>query len=275
MPTDATPPTKEQIAAWARDSRRRNARLAALDLAPVARIKAEAEFRRNSANAVVEGLPRDIDHLVGVLWPAVSLYAESVFDAIAEARLRALGAKFLTRRYLHWLECTCIPAILEDFAGVKLWDHAKHIHDVIGETQWPAGVDSTRRALGRLMTEFLGGTYAERVEKRIRVVLTARIGLWEAAAIEKQMAAKPRPSGESIDELADWAGRPEVPKLDVVRIENFINDEGYDNKTLATALKISLRAVSSLRNGGKSHGVKALTKLANLMKCDVEDLYLS
>jgi hypothetical protein len=217
-------------------------------------------------------MPRNIDHLVEVLWPLAALYAETVFDAIAESQLKALGAKFLTRRYLHWLESTCIPAVAEDFSSVRLYDHAQHIREVIGEAQWPPGVDETRRALARLMTEFLGGPHAEDLEKRAQKVLLARIDHWEAAAIEKQVEA--RPSGESINAPSDKAGKHEVPKLNVGRIREWMDDENYDNKGLAVALKRSPRVVSSLRNDGKNHGRKALTKLANLMGCDVEDLFL-
>jgi hypothetical protein len=66
----------------------------------------------------------------------------------------------------------------------------------------------------------------------------------------------------------------EVPKLNVDLISKWMEDEGYDNKELAAALKISVRAVSSLRNDGDYHGDEAVTRLANLMKRDKEDLYL-
>ena len=69
--------------------------------------------------------------------------------------------------------------------------------------------------------------------------------------------------------------RSEVPKLNVALIAKWMEDEGYDNKELAIALKISVRTVSSLRNDGDYHGDGAVTKLANLMKREVEDLYLS
>lgn len=272
MLTEATPPIKERLAAWARETRRAKARAAALDSANTVRLKAQSEFRRNSAIAVREAMPRNIDHLVEVLWPLVALYAETVFDAIAESQLRTLGARFLTRRYLHWLECTCVPAVVELFHTVRLYDYAKHIRDVIGESQWPAGIDETRRALARLMTEFLGGPHAENLENRIGVVLNARISHWEAVAIEKQ--AEVQAPRVTIDAPSDKAEKYGIPKLDFGRISEWMNYENYDNELLAAALKISPRAVSSLRNGGKNHGRKALKKLANLMKCDVEDLYL-
>ena len=67
---------------------------------------------------------------------------------------------------------------------------------------------------------------------------------------------------------------PGKPKLNLARIGKFIEDEGYKNDDLAGQLGISLRAVSSLRNDGEYHGADALTKLANLMKCEVEDFFV-
>jgi hypothetical protein len=64
-------------------------------------------------------------------------------------------------------------------------------------------------------------------------------------------------------------------KLNLALIGKFIEEEGYTNDDLATKLNISSRAVSSLRNDGDYHGAAAFTKLANLMKCEVEDLFLS
>jgi DNA-binding Xre family transcriptional regulator len=67
---------------------------------------------------------------------------------------------------------------------------------------------------------------------------------------------------------------PNKQKLNLGLIGKFIEDEGYKNDDLAARLGMSLRAVSSLRNDGEYHGAEALTKLANLMKCEVEDLFL-
>jgi hypothetical protein len=89
-----------------------------------------------------------------------------------------------------------------------------------------------------------------------------------------KLRAEARPSSESVNAPSAKAGKYVVPKLDVGRIGEWMDDESYDNKGLAAALNISPRAVSSLRNGGKNHGARALAKLANLMKCEVEDLYL-
>jgi hypothetical protein len=64
-----------------------------------------------------------------------------------------------------------------------------------------------------------------------------------------------------------------TPSLDTARISQWMADEGYINKTLADELQTSQRAVSSMRNAGKCHGDRLATKLANLMKCNREELY--
>lgn len=58
------------------------------------------------------------------------------------------------------------------------------------------------------------------------------------------------------------------------RINKWMEGEGYDNKELASKLLVSVRAVSSLRNNGQYHGGETVTKLANLMQVEVEDLYV-
>jgi hypothetical protein len=67
---------------------------------------------------------------------------------------------------------------------------------------------------------------------------------------------------------------PQAPRLNAEMITKWMSDEGYINDMLAIRLRVSVRTVSSMRNNGKYHGSDAITKLANLMKCDIEDLYL-
>jgi hypothetical protein len=68
-------------------------------------------------------------------------------------------------------------------------------------------------------------------------------------------------------------GEAKEPKLRVTLIKDWMDDEGWTNKTLAQRLKISERAVSSIRNNGEYHGSEAVTKLANLMGKDPLELY--
>jgi plasmid maintenance system antidote protein VapI len=57
-------------------------------------------------------------------------------------------------------------------------------------------------------------------------------------------------------------------------ISAWMDKEGWINKTLAQKLHLSERAISSLRNNGSYHGLDAITRLANLMGRNPEDLYL-
>jgi hypothetical protein len=68
--------------------------------------------------------------------------------------------------------------------------------------------------------------------------------------------------------------RPSEPNLNVQLIEEWLKKEGYTNEELANTLNISQRTVSSIRNNGRYHGADAVTKLANLMGRDPDDLYL-
>jgi hypothetical protein len=98
-------------------------------------------------------------------------------------------------------------------------------------------------------------------------------------------AAASTPENQGIptgnDSAADDADKPtgdgtkHLPMLNVEFIKAWMNEEGWTNETLAQELKISERAVSSLRNNGEYHGLDAVTKLANLMGRDPADLYVT
>jgi hypothetical protein len=62
--------------------------------------------------------------------------------------------------------------------------------------------------------------------------------------------------------------------LNVSLISAWMDEEGWINKTLAAKLQISERTISSLRNNGNYHGMDAITKLANLMGRDPDELLL-
>ena len=75
------------------------------------------------------------------------------------------------------------------------------------------------------------------------------------------------------DKREPSGGEKTGPKLKVEFIKDWMEGEGWTNQSLAQRLKISERAVSSMRNNGEYHGSKAVTKLANLMGRDIDDLY--
>ena len=111
-----------------------------------------------------------------------------------------------------------------------------------------------------------------RVREELSHALQQREFYWVGAfALWVRPATRPynREQIRAID-----ADTPVQRKLNLALISKFIEEEGYTNDDLATELNISSRAVSSLRNNGEYHGAGAFTKLANLMKCEVEDLFL-
>lgn len=120
-----------------------------------------------------------------------------------------------------------------------------------------------------------------RVREELGQVLQRRAFYWAPLATQSGTAVSAATAGSPASP-GNNAGTPVQPelsmpdkcKLNLALIGKFIEDEGYKNDDLAAELGISPRAVSSLRNDGEYHGRDALTKLANLMKCEVDDLFL-
>ena len=111
------------------------------------------------------------------------------------------------------------------------------------------------------------------VREELSHALQQREFYWIGAfALRVQPATRPYNLEQIRPTKADTSVQP--PKLNLELVGKFIEDEGYKNDDLAAELGISLRAVSSLRNDGEYHGRDALTKLANLMKCEIDDLFL-
>jgi hypothetical protein len=65
-----------------------------------------------------------------------------------------------------------------------------------------------------------------------------------------------------------------LPALNTAFISEWMDAEGWTNTTLADKLSLSPRVISSIRNNGSLHGLPAITKLANLMQRDPDELYL-
>src|ERR1019366_1179606 len=107
--------------------------------------------------------------------------------------------------------------------------------------------------------------WRSQLRSRIAIRFEARYRYWSAIATECFLANYETPT-EPV------AGPPAV--LNVSLISAWIGEEGWINKTLAEKLQVSERAISSLRNNGSYHGMEAITKLANLMGRDPDDLYM-
>lgn len=184
-----TPSAAELAVGWRR-ARRDEARRTALDLAIAPRLAAEAELRKESADAVMRVWPSDRHQLEQLLWTPLSKYAEHVFDEIAKARLREVAVRFRVRHYVHWLNCTCLPAVLGDVCDpmAQFYGTADHILNVIGEADSSPHVSQARRAVAGILTEVLGGPRAESLETRLRACLSVRVTYWEAKAIEHRTA---------------------------------------------------------------------------------------
>ena len=250
------------MVARARYVRRRQASEAALGMVKGPRLTARAETAQRiskccATRLAYRSLPTRTSSMAGLLG-----LLSTLLDKIAEVRLAELGSRFLVRRYIYWLQCTCVSAIVDDVcSGMEFSDTAKHIFDVIGEVRWPAQVEANQTSAGKHAHRDSRRTpFPETGGAFVRALLNGRITHWEGAA---EIAVGTR------------GIRPLVVKLDVDRILKWITGEGHTNKDLADLLDMSERTVSSLRNNGDLHGQDAITKLANLMKVDPEDLYVT
>jgi hypothetical protein len=178
-----------------RQGRRREAKRQALDSALTTRLQGQSLIRKELAKAVQKTCPPDTQQLEEIFWPFFAKYCDDVFAAIAERRLLVLGPTFRVSHYLHWLYCTCIPAIVEEVCnGAYISDIAKHLIEVIGDPRWPAPGEQTRRALARLMVEILGGPHSESLERRLKACLEGQVAAWEAKAIEARSMKSSPPS---------------------------------------------------------------------------------
>jgi len=261
--------SKEMLQAGRRERSRDGA---FLKLVLTARPAAESKLRRAATDAIEKDLLGDRRQLAQVLWRPLSEYAETIFDRAAENRLGTLGSKISVGRYLRWLESSCIPAVVDDICTPMIGQFHKtveHVYDALGEGRGVEEIAGAKRALAGLLTEVPSGPHTEDLESRLRTHLNARTGLWQSKAIE-QASGLSRPEPAPVEPKIT---QPQARRLDLELIGKWMRDEGYHNKDLASALQISVRTVSSLRNNGMYHGDAAVTKLANLMNREVEDLY--
>jgi hypothetical protein len=191
----------ERIRNMRKSTRRALERARALELAKSARLKAEAALRKEAADAVIGALPSDWYGLERILWGPLSKYAELVFDKTAEARLQELGPKVSIRRYTHWLQCTCAPAVLEDVCAGgtgQFYQTGQYLDKIIGNANSPEDRARTRRVVaGGILTELLGGEHTKYLEKQLEALLSGRVPHWEAQALDQQSGLQPRPPNPS------------------------------------------------------------------------------
>ena len=95
----------------------------------------------------------------------------------------------------------------------------------------------------------------------------------EYRATDESVTARADSRGSHEPARAQLGGATERPPLDTAKIGRWMDEEGYTNDTLAEKLHTSLRSITSMRNNGRLHGKKVVTKLANQMGCDPSDLY--
>jgi len=265
-----------------KESRReRMRREAVLKLLSSVRSAAESELRKQAANAIARDLPRDRDRAAQVLWPTLSKYASMLFDTAAEKRLEKLGPRASVEKYLRWLESDCVPAVVDDACAPILGQFhrtVEHVSDILGTDHGAEEIERTKRALAGLLTEVMSSPHTEDLANRLTAHLNAEIGRWQVKAIQLASVASPEKDGSRQSKSPERTANDsqfQVRKLNTDLITKWMKTEGYTSTELASRLRVSGRAVSSMRRNGKYHGEPAITKLANLMERDADDLYLA
>lgn len=156
------------------------------------------------------------------------------------------------------------------------------VSDVTVAGRWRSGSETIARHL-----EFRFGHYwvAKSTPEMIRDIAHPQICRLQARLITSSAPGPERPKRStgknSLDArkasdqepTPDSAGAPLNSVLGYAKIRDWMQTEGYDVPMLAERLNTSERALRSLLNNGDYHGKTLLAKLANLMGCDVLDLY--
>lgn len=156
------------------------------------RLEAIAVLYKDAAAAVQKALPETDEKVEQCLWPTLSQYASSVFDAIARDELRAAraGAK---GGYEDRLRSQCIPEVIQDVCRPIIGQFLITLRQVIeslGSNRLPQ-IDQTRRTLWKMTTEALGGPFTDNLAKRLTVELGARSAYWESKAVSTKRTTDP------------------------------------------------------------------------------------
>ena len=165
-----------------------------------------------------------------------------------------------------------------------------------GVEAWPLWLDTLRAAGyasiaapvvvgGESVGRYPNGFEDRRIDHVFKVsadycsVRAVEEGVEEGAQVESKMVetGEPNPPNPPIVPTDETPAPtdPKKPLLDTAKIIKWIEDEGWTNGTLADRLKVSQRTISSMRNNGEYHGADAVVKLANLIGCEVDTLYLT
>ncbi|MFN7994868.1 MAG: hypothetical protein U0Q18_14780 [Bryobacteraceae bacterium] len=187
---------------WREDAAR--ARKPSPLLRPVknARLAAIATLNKETAAAVQSTLPPTKQQLEICLWPALSKYAQKVFDKLAEARLNSKAPQRRPEIYGSWLRSKGLEAVVEDICRPIFGQFPITVRFVIESIGQPQSRESevTLRRLWGMLTEMFGDRiFTNNLTQRLTAQLEARSIRWEARATQPRPAAhriKGKPSSD-------------------------------------------------------------------------------
>jgi hypothetical protein len=222
----------------------------------VPRLHAIAALHKAAAAAVQSALPPTKQQLELCLWPALSKYAQRVFDKMAEAKLNARRPGGRAGTYARWLRSKCLPAVVDDVCGSVFSQFritVRYVIEIIGEPQSPE-IELTKRMLWGMLTEVFGDKpFTENLRKRLSTHLEGRSTRWEGKAVQPPQAAGPR-----AEKVVDSA-RPDLPAKKGGRPVILVDGErikelrGESSQTaFARLCKISVDALQRAERRGRS-----------------------
>jgi hypothetical protein len=223
-----------------------------------ARLEALAVLYKDAAAAVQKALPETEDQVEACLGPALSQYATSIFDAIAEAELSSIrtGA---AGSYETWLRATCVPEVVRDVCRPIIGQFQITLRQVIeslGSSQSPK-IDGTRRALWRMTTEVLGGPFTENLIKRLTVDLEVRSVQWESKAVSTRRSIK------RTTDSAARGGRPGALKINGDKVLELRGNWNWSQPRFGRSTGLSVDVIQRAEQGeATDRTIKKLLKFA-------------
>jgi hypothetical protein len=149
-----------------------------------ARLDAIAVLRKEAASSVQSSLPQTKEAVEQCLWPSLAQYAQTVFDKMAESRLKSGRRSHSSKAYTHWLRSKCLPAVIDDVCQPIAGQYPTTIRlivETIGKRHSQA-LDITKRALWEMVALAIGGPFTENLRKCLIAHLEGRSPHWLARA---------------------------------------------------------------------------------------------
>jgi hypothetical protein len=168
---------------WHEDAENSAANPAAI-FVPVlkARKQAIATLRSEMKRLILKELPQTEREVGACAGHVLSLYAQTLFDAAADQKLRSLGSGDSEGTYSLWLRKKCLPAVLEDVYSTIDGQFLMSVYRIaIAIPELQSITDATRGALFRILTwYFFGSPPMSDLKHNLSLDLEDRSLYWES-----------------------------------------------------------------------------------------------